>query len=270
MAFRAITGCLTVKTLIGLYYRQSGKYKNFECLEVTAMVIKPMQVKIPSVRIVVFGSGGVGKTSLIKRYLNNSFDEKYQPTIEDDYRKVVTYKGNLCDLTILDTAGTHQFPAMRKLAINNGDGFIIVYSIDDQLSLAEAKRQFEEIRDIKGSEEVPVVLLGNKSDRSPTGRRKISREVGMETVEEWGITSCHMETSARLNHNVTNAFDKILQLIDMQPAYEDVTDQNNTSKKVRRKSSVRRGASILYRAVMFCFKRKKNYKLGKKNKKPVS
>jgi len=96
---------------------------------------KSAAVKIPSVNIVVFGSGGVGKTSLVRRYLYNCFQEKYQPTIEDDYRKVISYKGNLCDLTILDTTGTHQFPAMRNLAIRNGDGFIIVYAIDDKLSL---------------------------------------------------------------------------------------------------------------------------------------
>ena len=213
-------------------------------------------MKIPSVRIVVFGSGGVGKTSLIRRYLYNSFQEKYQPTIEDDYRKVITYKENLCDVTILDTAGTHQFPAMRKLAIKNGDGFLIVYSIDDMVSLAEAKRQYNEIMEVKDCREVPVILLGNKSDRSPVGKRRVEHKDGLTTVDEWGSASAYMETSARLNHNVGNAFDKILELIDMQPAYEEVTDQGNT-RTVKRKNSIQRGASIIWRAVLFCFKRHK-------------
>ncbi len=211
-------------------------------------------MKIPSVHIVVFGSGGVGKTSLIRRYLYHSFEDRYQPTIEDDYREVITYKENLCDVTILDTAGTHQFPAMRKLAIKNGDGFLIVYAIDDPVSLAEAKRQYDEICEIKYSLEVPVVLLGNKSDRSPIGKRKIEREDGLDTVEQWGEGAYHMETSAKLNHNVVNAFDKILELIDMQPAYEDLTDQGVAKTKVKRRNSLQRGASVLRGTLMSCFK----------------
>ena len=224
-----------------------------------------LQVKIPSVNVVVFGSGGVGKTSLVRRYLYNNFPEKYQPTIEDDYRKVISYKGNLCDLTILDTTGTHQFPAMRNLAIRNGDGFIIVYAIDDKLSFLEAKRLHDEIIEVKESKEVPVVLLGNKSDRSPVGSRKIDLDAGKIVANEWSDSSVHMETSAKLNHNVVNAFNKILELIDMQPAYEEVTGLDSGLKERRpsRKDSIRRGVNNAWRMATFCFQRGSKYKSKK-------
>ena len=226
-------------------------------------------MKIPSVNVVVFGSGGVGKTSLVRRYLYNSFQEKYQPTIEDDYRKVISYKGNLCDLTILDTTGTHQFPAMRNLAIRNGDGFIIVYAIDDKLSLMEAKRLHDEIIEVKDHKEVPVVLLGNKSDRSPIGNRRIELDAGKVVVNQWSNSSVHMETSAKLNHNVVNAFNKILELIDMQPAYEEVTDCESTPNPWRpsRKDSIRRGVTNAWRIATFCFQRGGKYKSKKQSKK---
>ena len=225
------------------------------------------QVKIPSVKVVVFGSGGVGKTSLVRRYLYNSFQEKYQPTIEDDHRKVISYKGNLCDLTILDTTGTHQFPAMRHLAIKNGDGFIIVYAIDDKMSLMEAKRLRDEIIEVQGNKEVPVVLLGNKSDRSPIGNRKVDLDAGQNVVQEWSDGSVHMETSAKLNHNVVNAFNKVLELIDMQPAYEEVTDCETPTKPWRpsRKDSIRRGVTNAWRLATFCFPRGRKYKSQRKN-----
>lgn len=216
-------------------------------------------MKIPSVKVVVFGSGGVGKTSLVRRYLYNSFDEKYEPTIEDDHRKVISYKENLCDLTILDTTGTHQFPAMRQLAICNGDGFVIVYAIDDNLSLLEAKRLRDEIIEVKDNKEVPIVLLGNKSDRSPVGNRKVGLDAGQRVVNEWCDSSVHMETSAKLNHNVVNAFNKVLELIDMQPAYEEVTDYASPSRPWRpsRKDSLRRGVTSAWRLATLCFQRGK-------------
>ena len=235
---------------------------NLEMTNYSKIYFDLFQVKIPSVNVVVFGSGGVGKTSLVRRYLYNCFQEKYQPTIEDDYRKVISYKGNLCDLTILDTTGTHQFPAMRNLAIRNGDGFIIVYAIDDKLSLLEAKRLHDEIVEVKENKDVPVVLLGNKSDRSPVGQRKIDVNAGQIVATEWSNCSVHMETSAKLNHNVVNAFTKILELIDMQPAYEEVTDCEAPSNRWRpsRKDSIRRGVSNAWRLATFCFQRGSKYK----------
>eukprot|EP00795_Rhopilema_esculentum_P010776 gene10776-19569_t len=227
-----------------------------------------MQVKIPSVRIVIFGSGGVGKTSLVQRYLYNSFEDRYQPTIEDDHRKVIPYKGNLCDVTVLDTTGTHQFPAMRELAIKNGDGFIVVYAIDDKMSLLEAKRLRDEIVKVKGNKEVPLVLLGNKSDRSPVGRRKVGLDAGQMVVDEWNDGSVHMETSAKLNHNVVNAFNKVLELIDLQPAFEEVDgDSSPCQRRPSRKDSIRRGVTGAWRTATHCFHRSRKYKADKQEQK---
>ena len=226
-------------------------------------------MKIPAVKIVVFGSGGVGKTSLVRRYLYNGFQETYQPTIEDDHRKVIPHKGNLCDVTILDTTGTHQFPAMRRLAIKNGHGFIVVYAIDDKLSLEEAKRLRDEIAEVKENKEVPIVLLGNKSDKSPVGKRRVDLDAGQSVVDEWNDGSVHMETSAKLNHNVVNAFNTVLDLVDMQPAYEEVTDCDVSPKQRRpsRRDSIRRGAVSFWRFATFCFKRSKKYQKTKQERK---
>ena len=60
-------------------------------------------------KIVVLGSGGVGKSALTVQFVQGIFVEKYDPTIEDSYRKQVEVDGQQCMLEILDTAGTVSF-----------------------------------------------------------------------------------------------------------------------------------------------------------------
>jgi small GTP-binding protein len=63
-------------------------------------------------RIVVVGAGGVGKSALTVRFIQGNFVEKYDPTIEDSYRKLVEVDGNACMLDIMDTAGQEEYSAL--------------------------------------------------------------------------------------------------------------------------------------------------------------
>ncbi|TNN02977.1 hypothetical protein fugu_000006 [Takifugu bimaculatus] len=80
-------------------------------------------------KVVVLGSGGVGKSALTVQFVTGTFIEKYDPTIEDFYRKEIEVDSSPSVLEILDTAGTEQFASMRDLYIKNGQGFILVYSL---------------------------------------------------------------------------------------------------------------------------------------------
>ena len=65
-------------------------------------------------KIVVLGSGGVGKSALTVQFVQGIFVEKYDPTIEDSYRKQVEVDGQQCMLEILDTAGTVCISAVMR------------------------------------------------------------------------------------------------------------------------------------------------------------
>ena len=80
-------------------------------------------------KVVVLGSGGVGKSALTVQFVSGKFIEKYDPTVEDFYRKEIEVDDCPSVLEILDTAGTEQFASMRDLYIKNGQGFIVCYSI---------------------------------------------------------------------------------------------------------------------------------------------
>ena len=70
-------------------------------------------------KIVVLGSGGVGKSALTVQFVQGIFVEKYDPTIEDCYRKQAEINGHLCMLEILDTAGTVYLISLAKFILND-------------------------------------------------------------------------------------------------------------------------------------------------------
>lgn len=160
-------------------------------------------------RVVVFGAGGVGKSSLVLRFVRGTFRESYIPTIEDTYRQVISCNKQVCTLQITDTTGSHQFPAMQRLSISKGHAFILVYSITSRQSLEELKPIFEEIQEIKGNdiEGIPIMLVGNKCDEFS---REVGTAEGAALAKNWNCA--HLETSAKTNYNVKELFQELLQL----------------------------------------------------------
>ncbi|ODV93044.1 hypothetical protein PACTADRAFT_52192 [Pachysolen tannophilus NRRL Y-2460] len=174
-------------------------------------------------KLVVLGAGGVGKSSLTVQFVQGVYIESYDPTIEDSYRKQIEVDGRACDLEILDTAGVAQFTAMRELYIKSGKGFLLVYSItDDEDSLNELEAIRQQVVRIKDSENVPMVLVGNKCDL--TEERRISTEKGKEIAAKWGEVPFY-ETSAMYKTNVQEVFVDVVRQIMLR----ETTSLNNTS-----------------------------------------
>ena len=78
------------------------------------------------------------------------------------FRKEIEVDSCPSILEILDTAGTEQFASMRDLYIKNGQGFILVYSLVNAQSFHDIKPMREQICRLKGTDRVPIVLVGNK------------------------------------------------------------------------------------------------------------
>ncbi|MBN3286662.1 RAP1B protein, partial [Polyodon spathula] len=93
------------------------------------------------------------------QFVQGIFVEKYDPTIEDSYRKQVEVDGQQCMLEILDTAGTEQFTAMRDLYMKNGQGFALVYSITAQSTFNDLQDLREQILRVKDTEDYIDVPL---------------------------------------------------------------------------------------------------------------
>ena len=96
------------------------------------------------------GPGGVGKSSLVQRYLKDDFREEYDPTIEESYKKHITLDNQIVYLEIVDTAGQEEFRTVIDEIVRLGKAFILVYSISSELSFREInkfKMQIENLSD---------------------------------------------------------------------------------------------------------------------------
>lgn len=133
------------------------------------------------IRLVILGGAGVGKSCIIKRFLTNTYSDKYRSTIEDLYNREYDLGHMTLKVDILDTAGDMQFPAMRRLCIATAHAFLLVYAVTSSPSFDCIKQCFEEIREQRADfQEIPIVVAGNKLDLTST-----HREVRIEDVSEW-------------------------------------------------------------------------------------
>ncbi|KAI2806396.1 hypothetical protein RDWZM_006637 [Blomia tropicalis] len=161
-------------------------------------------------RVVILGGARVGKTSIVRRLLSETFPGQHVPTVEELYQ--IEYKMRNMDLTLLldllDTSGSYPFPAMRDLAIRSGDAFLLVYSVDDQSSYDEMIRLKDLIYELRGENMPPIVVVANKTDLSDS--RVIDTNLTDSIISiDWEFG--HVECSAKTNENVARIFTQLLR-----------------------------------------------------------
>lgn len=130
-------------------------------------------------------------------------------------------------LEILDTAGTEQFTAMRDLYMKNGQGFVLVYSITSQSTFNDLHDLREQILRVKDRDDVPMVLVGNKTDLED--ERVVGKDQGQNLASKWNCT--FLESSAKAKIHVSDIFyDLVRQINSKNPEPKD--------KKKKRKCTV--------------------------------
>ena len=161
-------------------------------------------------KLVVVGGGGVGKSALTIQLTQNNFVDEYDPTIEDSYRKQCVIDSEVVILDILDTAGQEEYSAMREQYMRTGEGFLLVYSVTSKNSFEELMTYYQQILRVKDSDYVPVFLVGNKADLTDE-ERQVSFEDGVRMAKQFHAP--FLETSAKQNVNVEDAFFGLVQLV---------------------------------------------------------
>eukprot|EP00123_Amoebidium_parasiticum_P000254 comp10619_c0_seq1/m.5307 comp10619_c0_seq1/g.5307 ORF comp10619_c0_seq1/g.5307 comp10619_c0_seq1/m.5307 type:complete len:187 (-) comp10619_c0_seq1:615-1175(-) len=174
-------------------------------------------------KFAVLGFRGVGKSTITIQFVEGQFVETYNPTIENTFQKVITYKGHEYQCQIVDTAGqdeTSIFPTNCSVGI---DGYVLIYSITSKASLETVKVIHDKILDRLGTNTVPTVLVGNKTDLF--NERRVSTEDGKAVAAEWQCP--FIEVSAKSTTKAVEIFHLLIAETDKPLAGEAPPQQKD-------------------------------------------
>jgi len=174
-------------------------------------------------KLVLLGDQSVGKTSLITRFMYDTFDNTYQATIGIDFLSKTLYlEDRTVRLQLWDTAGQERFRSLIPSYIRDSSVAIIVFDITNRTSFLSTAKWIDEVRSERGND-VMIVLVGNKADLSD--KRQVTLEEATAKATELNIM--FMETSAKAGHNVKSLFKKIaLSLPGMEKEGASTEAQN--------------------------------------------
>ena len=160
-------------------------------------------------KILTLGESGVGKTAILRRYVENKFEKHHLATIGIDYQsKTIKIKNKEIKLKIWDTAGQERYRNIASHVYKGADGIMLVYDITDEYSFSKITDWMEQINNNLSKNDIGIVLIGNKSDIED---RMIDTKKGEEKAEEYGIE--FYETSALNGNGINEAFEGLAKQI---------------------------------------------------------
>ncbi|XP_035290046.1 ras-related protein Rab-6A-like isoform X2 [Anguilla rostrata] len=156
-------------------------------------------------KLVFLGEQSVGKTSLITRFMYDSFDNTYQATIGIDFLSKTMYlEDRTVRLQLWDTAGQERFRSLIPSYIRDSTIAVVVYDITNLNSFQQTSKWIDDVRTERGSD-VIIMLVGNKTDLAD--KREVTLEAAERKSQELGVM--HIETSAKTGHNIKQLFRRV-------------------------------------------------------------
>ena len=183
-------------------------------------------------KIVILGESGVGKTSLMKQFLNGKYDENFIANISAQFCKknVKLPGGQSIEFEIWDTAGQEKFRSLNRIYYLNTKVAILVYDVTDRISFNEVKDfWYNEIKE-NSNKDVIIAIAANKSDLYET--REVSNEDGEEFAKSIG--AIFASTSAKNDFGITSLFENIAMKI-ITPDFDFFANEQKLKEKYESK-----------------------------------
>ncbi|KAM9428271.1 ras-related protein Rab-6B-like isoform 1-T1 [Salvelinus alpinus] len=176
-------------------------------------------------KLVFLGEQSVGKTSLITRFMYDSFDNTYQATIGIDFLSKTMYLEdrtvrNSVRLQLWDTAGQERFRSLIPSYIRDSTVAVVVYDITNMNSFQQTCKWIDDVRTERGSD-VIIMLVGNKTDLEE--KRQITIEAGEQRAKELNVM--FIETSAKTGTNVKQLFRRVAATLPGMESLDDVNPE---------------------------------------------
>ncbi|MFX0144048.1 MAG: Rab family GTPase [Candidatus Hodarchaeota archaeon] len=171
-----------------------------------------MEIAEYTFKIIICGPSAVGKSSLIRRFVDNAFSTDYQFTLGVDFMsKLVEYeKTKFARLSIWDIGGQDRFQVMRRNFYKGTQGALLVFDLSREQTFYTMQDWLSDLHQtIK--KDVPIIIIGNKKDIISEIGYVIDREMIRKFINNININL--IETSAKTGENVTKAFVQLTRLI---------------------------------------------------------
>lgn len=163
------------------------------------------QYNINAIKIVLLGESGVGKSSIVLRFVTNTFKPYSESTIGASFMtKLMKVDDIMIKYHIWDTAGQEKYHSLAPMYYRGASVAIVVYDITNKESFRTVKKWINELKQY-GPEDILIVIVGNKSDLDK--KRKIPIMQAKAYAEE--INAIYLETSAKDNNNILELFQNI-------------------------------------------------------------
>jgi len=184
-------------------------------------------------RFLVLGSKAVGKSALTVRFLTKRFIGEYQSLMQLTYNHTIKLDDEDLTFDIRDAIEKKETTEVDK-DIRWADAFLVVYSITDKNSFNKAIQLVEAIYDGKGTDELHVALVGNKTDLEHF--RKVTTKEGKSAAEQLGCM--FFEVSAAQNYdNVQEALNVVFRKVSLHKKYmrQEKEKRKNANPQIEKK-----------------------------------
>lgn len=193
--------------------------------------------------VMMLGDSGVGKTAIIRRFVDEAFNFNMMETIGIEFqRKVLEMEdGSTADLQIWDTAGQERYRAIGRAYYRQADAIVLVFDLSRSETFLQIPSWIKELRDHQAKEDTALILVGNKSDYID---HQVTRNEGEDMALAYGIK--YFETSAFNGQNIEETFYDLAQYLHANNAQKGKKggkeaknsiklNTNSNAKKSRRK-----------------------------------
>ena len=159
--------------------------------------------ELPKIKIIFLGDQGTGKSSILNRFVNDKFDDKYQATVGLDFNsKIVKIDNQDVRLILFDTAGQEKFKSLIQMYTRDAQIIILVYDITRKESFESIPEWVNGLTNVK-KEDVIFCLVGNKIDLP-------EKAVDTEEAKKYAENNNYIfeEVSAKTGENFNSLFYK--------------------------------------------------------------
>ena len=163
--------------------------------------------EVESFKVVLVGESGVGKTSIITQFIDQTFQEDIQSTTGGTFstKSVVCDGGKVLKFEIWDTAGQEKYRSLTKMFYKDAKAVIMVYDVTREDSFEELQKYwYDQIKE-SSPENIILVIAANKSDLIE--KEKVDEGEARNYAKE--INALYVSTSAKNSNGINNLFEEI-------------------------------------------------------------